>query len=90
MSDGRMLYWEQLAWLNGAKSENSEMVLQYIWPGCIRIPACCFTAKENDDYEKKGLLEFALFRTNLCRYLYNNSKEISTRLQKEVNNYTKV
>ena len=30
MSDGRMLYWEQLAWLNGAKSENSEMVLQYI------------------------------------------------------------
>ena len=53
MSDGRMLYWEQLAWLNGAKSENSEMVLQYIWPGCIRIPACCFTAKENDDYEKK-------------------------------------
>ena len=29
------------------------MVLQYIWPGCIRIPACCFTAKENDDYEKK-------------------------------------
>ena len=48
-----MLYWEQLAWLNGAKSENSEMVLQYIWPGCIRIPACCFTAKENDDYEKK-------------------------------------
>ena len=85
-----MLYWEQLAWLNGAKSENSEMVLQYIWPGCIRIPACCFTAKENDDYEKKGLLEFALFRTNLCRYLYNNSKEISTRLQKEVNSYTKV
>ena len=47
------LYWEQLAWFNGAKSENSEMVLQYIWPGCIRIPACCFTAKENDDYEKE-------------------------------------
>ena len=44
----------------------------------------------NDDYEKTGLLEFALFRTNLCRYLYNNSKEISTRLQKEVNSYTKV
>ena len=44
----------------------------------------------NDDYEKKGLLEFALFRTNLCRYLYNNSKEISTRLQKGVNSYTKV
>ena len=36
------------------------MVLQYIWPGCIRIPACCFTAKENDDYEKKSTKEIKL------------------------------
>lgn len=57
----------------------------------IQIVSSPFGYKQyNDDYEKKGLLEFALFRTNLCRYLYNNSKEISTRLQKEVNNYTKV
>ena len=34
--------------------------------------------------EIKELLEFALFRTNLCRYLYNNLKEISTRLQKKL------
>lgn len=46
----------------------------------------------NQKYSQKikELLEFALFRTNLCRYLYNNLKEISTRLQKEVNSYTKV
>jgi len=57
----------------------------------IQIVSSPFGYKQyNDDYEKKGLLEFALFRTNLCRYLYNNSKEISTRLQKEVNGYTKV
>ena len=57
----------------------------------IQIVSSPFGYKQyNDDYEKKGLLEFALFRTNLCRYLYNNSKEISTRLQKEVNSYTKV
>ena len=49
----------------------------------IQIVSSPFGYKQyNDDYEKKGLLEFALFRTNLCRYLYNNSKEISTRLQK--------
>ena len=36
------------------------MVLQYIWPGCIRIPACCFTAKENDDYEKRSTKEIKL------------------------------
>ena len=57
----------------------------------IQIVSSPFGYKQyNDNYEKKGLLEFALFRTNLCRYLYNNSKEISTRLQKEVNSYTKV
>ena len=57
----------------------------------IQIVSSPFGYKQyNDDYEKTGLLEFALFRTNLCRYLYNNSKEISTRLQKEVNSYTKV
>lgn len=57
----------------------------------IQIVSSPFGYKQyNDDYEKKGLLEFALFRANLCRYLYNNSKEISTRLQKEVNGYTKI
>ena len=42
----------------------------------------------NDDYDKTGLLEFALFRTNLCRYLYKHSAEISLRLQKEITDCT--
>ena len=39
----------------------------------------------NDNYEKIGLLQFAFFRTNLCRFLYNHLEEISLRLQREVN-----
>ena len=42
----------------------------------------------NDDYDKTGLLEFALFRTNLCRYLYKHSAEISLRLKKEITDCT--
>lgn len=38
----------------------------------------------NDNYEKTGLLEFAFFRTNLCRFLYKHLDEISLRLQKEI------
>lgn len=53
----------------------------------IQIVSSPFGYKQyNDNYEKTGLLEFALFRTNLCRYLYKNSDEISLRLQKEISN----
>ena len=53
----------------------------------IQIASSPFGYKQyNDNYEKTGLLEFALFRTNLCRYLYKNSDEISLRLQKEISN----
>ena len=53
----------------------------------IQIVSSPFCYKQyNDNYEKTGLLEFALFRTNLCRYLYKNSDEISLRLQKEISN----
>ena len=38
----------------------------------------------NDNYEKTGLLEFAFFRTNLCRFLYKHLDRISLRLQKEI------
>lgn len=34
----------------------------------------------NMDYSKTGLLEFALFRTNLCNYLFKNLEVISKRL----------
>ena len=36
----------------------------------------------NNDYSKTGLLDFALFRTNLCNYLYDNLEVISKELQK--------
>lgn len=50
----------------------------------LQIVSSPFGYKQyNDDYEKTGLLEFALFRTNLCRYLYKHSDEISLRLQKK-------
>jgi thiamine kinase-like enzyme len=51
----------------------------------IQIVSSTFGYKQyNDNYEKTGLLEFALFRTNLCRYLYKHTEEISSRLQKEI------
>lgn len=57
----------------------------------IQIVSSPFGYKQyNDDYEKTGLLEFVLFRTNLCRYLYKHSDEISLRLQKEVFDCTEV
>ena len=57
----------------------------------IQIVSSPFGYKQyNDDYEKTGLLEFALFRTNLCRYLYKYSEEISSRLQKEISNCAEV
>lgn len=38
----------------------------------------------NNNYEKTGLLEFAFFRTNLCRFLYKHLGEICLRLQNEI------
>ncbi len=52
----------------------------------IQIISSVFGYKQyNNDYSLTGLLEFALFRTKLCRFLYNNIEEISDRLMKEVN-----
>lgn len=57
----------------------------------IQIVSSPFGYKQyNEDYEQKKLLKFAIFRTNLCRFLYKHSEEISERLQKEINNRTKV
>ena len=36
------------------------------------------------DNSKVSLLEFALFRTRLCRYLFDNSKLISSNLEKNI------
>lgn len=51
----------------------------------IQLIASVFGYKQfNDDYTKKTLLEFALFRTKLCRYLYNHLDEIGNRLIAEI------
>lgn len=39
-----------------------------------------------NDNSKKSLLEFAFFRTNLCRYLFKNASLISEKLEKEIYN----
>ena len=43
----------------------------------------------NENYEQIELLNFAIFRTNICRYLYEHLDEIGTRLEKEVTEYMK-
>lgn len=51
----------------------------------IQLIASVFGYKQfNDDYTKKTLLEFALFRTKLCRYLYNHLDDIGNRLIAEI------
>lgn len=56
----------------------------------IQIVSSVFGYKQyNDDYQKTGLLQFAFFRTNLCRFLYENLNKICSILQKEIFNHTK-
>jgi DNA-binding transcriptional regulator YhcF (GntR family) len=51
----------------------------------IQIVSSVFGYKQyNDNYDKTGLLKFAFFRTNLCRFLYKHIKEINLRLQNEI------
>lgn len=51
----------------------------------IQLIASVFGYKQfNENYEKETLLQFALFRTKLCRYLYKHLDEISNRLEKEI------
>ena len=51
----------------------------------IQLSSSAFGYKEyNKGYTQKGLLEFAFFRTNLCKFLYENLDEISHRLSTEI------
>lgn len=51
----------------------------------MQIVSSVFGYKQyNENYEKVGLLEFAFFRTNLCKFLYEHLNEISERLQNEI------
>lgn len=48
----------------------------------IQLIVSVFGYKEyNDNYEKEELLNFGFFRTNLCRNLYKNRKQISEKLK---------
>lgn len=38
------------------------------------------------DNSKTGLLDFAIFRTNLCRFLFENAEKISNTLIEELSN----
>lgn len=47
----------------------------------LQLIGSVFGYKEyNNDFEQVGLLEFAFFRTKLCKYLYENLEYISTEL----------
>lgn len=51
----------------------------------IQLIASTFGYKQfNDDYTKTTLLDFARFRTNLCKYLYKNLDNISKKLLEEI------
>lgn len=48
------------------------------------VPSAFGYKQYNDDYDKKGLLEFALFRTKLCKSLEKNKQIIGQRLENEI------
>lgn len=64
-------------YINLTKEDLKYMPYIYI----LQLVGSTFGYKQyNNDYTKTGLLNFALFRTNLCIYLYNNLDVISSRL----------
>lgn len=49
----------------------------------LQLASSTYGYKEyNDDFSQKELLDFAFFRTNLCKSLYENVEEISLKLIK--------
>ena len=51
----------------------------------IQLASSTYGYKEyNNDYGQKELLEFAFFRTNLCKSLYENCEEISLKLMENL------
>lgn len=52
----------------------------------IQLASSTYGYKEyNDDFNQKELLNFAFFRTNLCKNLYKNKEEISFKLMQDIN-----
>ena len=65
------------SYINLNKDDVKDMPYIYI----LQLVGSTFGYKQyNNDYSKTGLLNFALFRTNLCKYLYYNLYTISKRL----------
>lgn len=51
----------------------------------VQLASSPYGYKEyNDDYAQKDLLDFAFFRTNLCKILYENLENISLRLTENI------
>lgn len=51
----------------------------------LQLASSTYGYKEyNDDYGQKELLDFAFFRTDLCKTLYENVKEISLKLEHKI------
>ena len=49
----------------------------------IQLAGSTYGYKEyNEDFDQKELLQFAFYRTNLCKILYENLEEISLKLKK--------
>lgn len=62
-----------------ALTEYDLKYMPYIY--LFQLASSTFGYKQyNSDYSKTGLLEFALFRTNLCNYLFENLDQISNAL----------
>lgn len=60
-------------------SEYDLKYMPYIY--ILQLVGSTFGYKQyNEDYTKTSLLDFAIFRTNLCRYLYENLENMSLKL----------
>lgn len=64
----------------------NEYDLKYVsYVYLLQLASSPYGYKEyNDDYAQKDLLDFAIFRTNLCKILYENLENISLRLTENI------
>ena len=65
-------------------SNNDLKIMPYLY--MFQLLSSTYGYKEYIYNNKKDLLEFACFRTNLATYLFNNAELISNRLLENLNN----
>lgn len=52
----------------------------------LQLVSSTYGYKEyNEDFEQNELINFAFFRTKICKSLYNNLEELSSKLIKDKN-----